>query len=150
MSGLQVYEHQDVGEGYILFDPYLYDSIVQGAWALSVSANYYHSYNFQSTSTNNGDQLNYKAFLQAGTYIFDLVCTTSTDQGILEILIDGVSVGTIDTYAGVTVWIEKKSITGISVSQAGLKTISLKLNGKNALSSSYGMRISSFALRRSA
>lgn len=100
------------------------------------------------TSGNNGDYMEWDVLLDAGTWAVDAIYPKNTGQAIAEVLIDGVSVGTVDTYAAsgsnnnVTTW------TGFTVATPGYYTVRWAANGKNASSSSYGLTLQLLVLRR--
>lgn len=88
--------------------------------------------------------------LGAGTWDFTLLCTTNSNQGIVTVSFDGVSVGTIDLYSAALTQNVLKSITGISVASTAKVRLLLKMATKNASSSSYYGVISALGLRRTA
>jgi hypothetical protein len=74
--------------------------------------------------------------LIAGTYTFRLDYATSGDRGIVTVVLNGTSVGTIDTYlASNTRGIG--AITSITIANSGNYKVELQVNTKNASSSNY-------------
>jgi hypothetical protein len=74
--------------------------------------------------------------LVAGTYTFRLIYATSADRGIATIVLNGTSIGTLDTYsASSTITIGE--ITAISVATSGVFKVELQVNTKNGSSSNY-------------
>ncbi len=147
---LDVGSIDDSGEGHISFLPANYDSIIQGTFGyhMSVSQNYVTRY--RNSSSADGDGLRFKMFLDIGTYTWRIHHTEGTNRGILELLIDGSSKGTIDMYRNVTAYDKLEDVTGIVVASAGLKDVDLVINGKNASSSSYIMYLTTCTLWRTA
>jgi len=74
--------------------------------------------------------------LVAGTYTFRLEYGTSTDRGIATVLLNGTSVGTIDTYSASNTH-SLGTITGIVIGTSGTYKVELQVNTKNASSSNY-------------
>ena len=74
--------------------------------------------------------------LVKGTYTFRLLYGKHTDRGIVSIVINGTSYGTIDMYgspsaSGIGI------ITNISISSTDIYKLELQVNSKNASSGSY-------------
>jgi len=86
------------------------------------------------------DQLDYYEFLSAGTWTIYVCATKGTSQGIYTLLIDDVSVGTMDFYAGSGSDNNEMNVASIAVATSGIKKISLKVATKNASSSNYGLQ----------
>ena len=74
--------------------------------------------------------------LVAGTYLFRLHHTKSTDRGIVSIVLNGSTVGTIDTYNGSLVDVATE-VTGIVIGSTGTFKLELQMNSKNASSAAY-------------
>lgn len=117
--------------------PGAYTSIGQGSWSINTnSSSVFSSYYAFGGSASNGDNVSYTVDLDAGTYGFNLVHHRNTSAGIMKIDIDGVEVGSIDLYSGLT-WNVTTEITGISISTAGQHTLRFRMDGKNGSSSGY-------------
>lgn len=129
--------------------PWFYDSVVQGTFINFASPGYLMGGFLYNSSFADQDQVNYKLWLGAGTYTFKLLHATSTTHGILKILIDAAEVASFDTY-GPASYNKVSTATGINISTTGIKTISLKVDGKNPSSSGYYMSVSAFTLYRTA
>jgi len=67
----------------------------------------------------------------------------------MDILIDGVSVGTVDMYAASADYKARATITGV-VLTAGAHTLTLQANGKHASSSAYDVYVSDILFLRTA
>ena len=114
-----------------------YNSIGQGTYAHSISATYDGNYQFESTTDADGDNVSYKVYLPAGTYKCHLVHNTGPTSGITDIEVDGNVEGSLDFYTAGGVGNATSSVAGIVIATTGLKTITLKTNGKNGASGGY-------------
>lgn len=140
----------DIGEGTITVLVGAYDSVVQGTWsrvssyggpgALCLAAS--------STSGADGDKINLKVYLAAGTYKCYAHWATGTNRPIVELKVDTVSKGTIDCYFGSSGYIID-AYSDIVITTDGIHDISVEANGKNASSSSYLMFLGEIYLYRS-
>jgi hypothetical protein len=138
-----------VGEGHITILPWHYSAIIAGTWAFNADgAAIYYGY-WRNSSSDDSDQVDYKVYLDAGTYTITYCGLVHTTMGILDTEIDEVSQGTLDWY-GATARNVLKSITGIVIATAGLKTLGVLANGKNGSSTDYYLGISSISLYRTA
>jgi len=140
----------DAGEGHITIMPYAYQSIGQGTWAFGSSASqalYFFYYNGLGV---NGDNISYNVYLAAGTYTLRLLILTSTNSGILDVDIDSTEVASFDQYSSPSVYNVLNSQTGIVIASAGLKTLRLRVDGKNASSSGWVVRVTTISLWRTA
>lgn len=148
----QGFGDKDVGEGLICILPHMYDSIIQGTWTFTADANQVFLEGIWNNITGAGqnDELEYKIYLDIGIYVFGLLGAKATNGGIITVSIDGVSVGTIDQYNGSSVYDQLLTITGITLSTKGLKTVSLKMATKNGSSSDYIGRYGYLWFRRTA
>jgi hypothetical protein len=88
--------------------------------------------------------------LGAGTWTVSLVHTAGNDKGIYSVQLDGVEVGTIDGYNASTVNNTISAVTGIVVASTGVKRLKLRMETKNASSSSYYGTIQVLSLQRTA
>ncbi len=140
----------EAGEGHIrVFLPSY--TTVAGTWGWNADNTYNEGQYIGNTSNTINDACSFKVYLAIGTYTFWMVAMISVNGGICDFLIDGVSTSTaIDLYNGSTVKNTVKSKASISVTTAGLKTIQIKVTGKNASSGGYQAYTSSFAMTRTA
>lgn len=88
-------------------------------------------------------------FLGVGTWTIGLIGTVFTDKGIVTVLLDGISKGTMDFYSsgGPTLG-QKKSITGIVVTTPKRYDVTLRVATKNASSSGYAMILNALSFIR--
>jgi len=139
-----------IGEGHITIFPWNYSDITQGTWAWSSSSGQYFYGDISNGGSHaNGDRLNYKVYLDAGTYTFTVLGCKDGDTGILDFLIDEVSKGTADTY-GATANNSLFTVSGVVIATPGIKTLSLKVSGKNASSGGYYMYLTMISIYRTA
>lgn len=123
-----------VGGSNILIFTFFNLSVTQGTWAIFAHASYWSGWGTYNSSNAQNDMVNFKVFLNAGTYTFKLMHAKFNSGAIATILIDGVSVGTIDTYASATTYNNISAVTGITIASSGLKTLSIKLATRNGSS----------------
>lgn len=141
------------GEGHITILPWFYNSITSGTWTLFSTGSGVTNQilgDWSLRATDNLSQVDYKVYLAPGTYTFSLITVKNVDRGIIDVLIDGASVGTMDGYSATLTYNAKLSVTGIAISTGGLKTLSIKVNGKNASSTNYLVDLFCLALWRTA
>lgn len=100
-----------------------------------------------AADADNSDYMEWQVNLAAGTYTLTGVFFRSTDRGIADWSLDGVSVGTYDMY-GVAGWNIVSEITGITVAADGNYTLRVTANGKNASSSDYVINHTSVTMTR--
>lgn len=138
------------GEGHISICTSFYDAIVQGAWNYATNTGYVYNGRIENSPANNLDEVDYKAYLSPGTYKVYCALTKANNNGLLEILIDGQSVGTYDCYASAGSSDHRAYIGSITIANGGVKTIGLRVNGKNASSSGYRLLVAAIILYRTA
>jgi hypothetical protein len=133
----------------ILIFPAFFDSVVQGNFLVVGDPNYFFGAKFYNSSNANGDQVNYKVYMGVGIYTFKFLHAEHTTFGILKLLIDGIEKASFDCYNSEgSQWNIIDTQEGIEVTEAGIKTVSLKIDGKNASSSGYYMNVSALYLYR--
>jgi len=135
----------------IFFDPIQYYSIIQGSFAkLQDTTNIYKCSIFRNPSETQNDELNFKIYMVAGTYTFNLLHNQAAGNGIAKLKIDGSAVGTIDMYNAGDVYNVIGTITGISVASSGIKDVNILMDTKNGSSAGYGIRANMMALIQTA
>lgn len=127
-----------------------YSAIVQGTWSIynSASANFYSArYN---TSNTNADEITWEiSGLYPGSWTFEAVFYKASDRAKATMTLDsGIDLGTaVDTYAAVGANYHYNKDFSIT-DQVALRTLSLKVDGKNAASSDYYLSCSQMAFYR--
>ncbi len=139
-----------LGEGHITILPWNNSGITQGTWVISVYTSQIMNGTVYNSSDTQNDEIVYLVYLAAGTYQFKEVYVQNVTYAILTLLIDGVSVGTIDNYGVLQVNVIG-SISNIVISTSGLKAISCKAATRNALNTTHWfLSMSSLAFWRTA
>lgn len=121
-------------------------TLTGGTWALVFVSS-------RLTTSNNsiadGDWSEWDVWVDAGTWRIDFSCLTSGSSGVVQWSLDGVDVGaTIDNYSASTVTDVQKAVTDITVTEAGVYPLRVRLSGKNASSSGYRFYLQALAMRR--
>lgn len=146
------YQHEDLpiqeDTEMILIHPWFYDAIVAGIWANTSSALSVYQMVFYNSSSADGDAVDYKAYLPAGTYKMVVLGWKDVNRGILKVKIDGVVVLTFDQYAAASSENERSVATEITIATEGIKTIQVLVDGKNPSSSAYLIAWQGIALWR--
>lgn len=88
------------------------------------------------------DYHEFDVYLDAGTYNVESFVTLSSGGGIISFLLDGVEIGTVDTYNAAGGTGRVRVATLLSVTTSGAKTVRLSVTTKHASSSAYTSRIS--------
>lgn len=126
----------DAGNSQAIILPSDYTTIGQGTWVVFVSTTKFLNGCFLSGGTN-GDNVNFKVYLMAGTYTLNYFCFTNANVCISTVAIDGVDKASFDLYSVGAVDNVIKTQAGITVSTSGIKTINVRANSKNVSSSGY-------------
>jgi len=138
----------DIGEGHINILPLSYDSIGQGAWSWYKESNYILNGLFVNGSNADGDNINYKIYLDKGTYTLLYISNTNNNYGIAGIYIDEAHIVNFDCYSTALAITVSNKQTDIVITTSGIKTLKVKINGKNQASSDYFAAIEYIALWR--
>ena len=126
------------------------DSVVQGTWTASISGTRAGAVLMtNNTGPATADEITIKIYLSAGTYTFNTYCETNNHCGILKYIVDGTAVATQDLYTGGSVYGVVQT-TGCTIATSGLKTMSIKVDGKNGSSSNYIVYLSVVEIKRTA
>lgn len=136
--------------GHITISSLAYDSVGQGTWGFVHVSLCQWSGRVSNTSNGNGDNLSYKVDLPAGTYTLLVLVTTASSFGIVDVDIDGTEVASFDCYSAGDVNNVRKIETGIDVTTSGIKTLKLRVDGKNGSSSAYYIGVNYISLWRTA
>ncbi len=138
------------GEGHISIEPSAYNAIIQGAWVLTVDTASLKNGVIRNTSDTDRDRVNYKVYLDEGTYTLRCLMWTQSEGSIIKVYEEGNLIATFDAYSAGTVKNVVFSQTGIAIAAAGLKTLLFDLDGKHASSTGYLMALQSISLWRTA
>jgi len=96
-----------------------------------------------------GRTVSWKAVLSAGTWTIDALSTVGAAQGVAEILIGGVVVGTWDQYAASTTRNTVATFSGISIPTTGVYTLAVRVKSAGT-GGGYTLRVQNLSLRRTA
>lgn len=104
----------------------------------------------QSITAAQNDALSFDNMaLSPGTWNIEVHYRKSTNTGVLGVNIDGVSAGTIDTYAAAAA-AGRTSLSGVVIASGHLHTVQLLTTSKNASSSGFAMNLFAVHFRRTA
>jgi hypothetical protein len=125
--------------------------VVAGALTTTLTpATYFGGGIVYNTAGVQNNEYGWDLGLTKGTWSIQLTYTKNPVYGIATVLIDNVSVGTIDQYAAANTTNQQTSITGISITTSGKKRLTLKAATKNAASPNYYITAQKLALWRTA
>lgn len=116
--------------------------VVQGTWARVKDDSYFFNSMLYNDTHANNDEIYVYVMLSQGTYTLQETGYNSNTDGIIKFYLDSTLIATHDHYAGAGTFIGIKETTSIVVSAGKLFKFSIKVDGKNALSTDYYCRIS--------
>ena len=122
---------------------------VAGTWNFVVDANQILTGHYvNDTSHANNDQVTFPFALGKGTYEVSMIYLTTPNRGKLDIALDGnIIINQLDQYsAGVIFNVIHRELA--VVIRHPTKTLSFRVNGKNAASSDYHANCSLISFRR--
>jgi len=140
----------DRGEGNKFYHVWLCESVIQGAWSSwGVAATPFANVT-GNTNHDDGDAVQWKDYLDAGTYTLLVLAQKTPEGGIVKFFIDDVEVATFDTYD--VGWLSniREVEAGIVIATPGLKTIKAVVTGKNPASTNHYFVTSAITLWRTA
>lgn len=121
-----------------------------GTWTRVNSSTNLGMATIYNSSAAQNDEIVWDVWLDVGTWKIAYITQKDVNQGIATFLLDGVSVGTVDTYAAATQTNTYNEVTSISVTTAKVYSFTMKAATKNASSSGYILGCQSLALIRTA
>lgn len=128
--------------GHIVVGIWSPDSVGAGTWAITALTSSLHASVFNNIATStDADNVNYKVLLAEGTYTMKIIYTKQNDGGIVDFDIDAVEKTSIDMYNSSQSLNQIDTTTGITIADGGIKTLNVRLDGKNGSSSAYAARI---------
>lgn len=95
-------------------------------------------------------EINFDIVLAAGTWTIELLYYKDSNLGIYTVQLDGVTVGTVDSYSGGFIKNVRSSIAGITVTTSGKKRLRITNPTKNASATAYFLNLQHIQLRRTA
>lgn len=135
-------------DSFITVLPWHYSSIPQGTWIVTIHSSNIHNLHFMNDSNTINDAVTYNISLSRGIYTFTLYHSKGSARGILTLLINGISAGTIDFYDPSTTWNDKSSISNIVIPSLSYYNVTFKAASKNPASSYYYLPINSFSFTK--
>lgn len=136
------------GCGNLFIPAWAYTATPTGTWAIQAATVYIYNYILTNTSTNDGDAIDYQIYLEEGFYTFTVIGVIGTVHGNMELLIDGVSYGTINCYTVNTTYNIKKVWDRKYITEPGFKTLRIRANGKDASSGDYTLSLNYITIKR--
>lgn len=130
--------------------PFTNTIFVQGTKAMSALGSGVTGAVYNGTGAQN-DEFGWDVMLAAGTWQIEALMQKQSTGAIASVRLDGVEVGTWDTYAGVTAANSLFTTAGIDVATSGKKRLTLKAASRNPLNTTnYFMILQTISLRRTA
>ena len=130
----------------INLSPDAYDNATPTNPTLTLGSSSFHAVYGIITPGADGDRINWKATLQAGTYSTMMISISGSGSGIINVVADGTTLGSFDTYSASDVYNARYTNTNVSIATSGPKTISTVVNGKNGSSSGFRTLVSWIAI----
>lgn len=121
-----------------------------GSWSLATEAADLFGFPFVNNVPTQNDEIGWDLMMAAGTWNFNMTYLKFSGGTIITVNLDGVAVGTVDSYNSVTLNNQQATITGIACPSNGKHRLSLKAATKNASSTAFEMIVCGFQLRRTA
>jgi hypothetical protein len=104
---------------------------------------------FYNSSAAINDSVSWDVVLGAGTWTVTIHVRRSTNTGVITLQLDGVDVGTYDTYAGSPSY-AIGTIAGMVVAASGKRRVTVKMASKHASASAYIGNLYALHFRRTA
>ena len=147
-------EKQDVGAELTTLDnllnsnhlPYMLPTSNTNWSSVTASLNYEFGTTFGSTAVQN-DSVTYSFWAPEGAFELQFYYRRTTSTGIFHVYVDGVSIGTVDSYDGTTSYNVLDTSLGGTLDTTGLHTLEFKMETKNASSLGYLGSISGIWIR---
>lgn len=151
ISGYGTLTPCEPGEGIVDLVLWGYDFIIAGTWAEQDVTEAWSKHPWLNLSATLNDEIQYIAYLAAGTYTLYRLTQLSDNRGVMTISIDATPALVCDDYSGVgDVQNYVFSAVGIVIPTSGFHHITCAILDKNAGSSGYVTVTSSIALVRTA
>ena len=136
----------------ISIDTWGYATVTQGIFTRVLNSRWYQGKYLENVNPLDGDQVDYRIFIVAGTYTISVIHAKSFLMGILKVLIDSAEKGSIDCYvdANSTEFMAQTTIYNVVVPITGIKIVSFKVDGKNPAAANYYINVSALFLDKTA
>jgi hypothetical protein len=132
--------------GGFFIDIFQPDSVVQGTWGFNCGSTEAYG-QLRNTTTADGDEITYTNYMTTGEYVFRLLYSKDDNCGIIKVYVDSDLVLTQDSYNAADSKNNAADNT-YTVTGSGVKTITIKVDGKNGASSDYMIKIQALMVRR--
>lgn len=126
------------GGGHVFILPFKPIGVVQGTWTPSLNVACYPDFYLVNTTTAINDECYFYVQLSQGTYTLQILHRQQSDAGIVKFFLDATQIAAFDYYkagGGVDNYYQEQ--TGIVITAGKLFKLTLRINTKNAASSSY-------------
>jgi hypothetical protein len=136
----------------VAFDPLMPVDVDSGDWNYVQNPAYlYGGYRINNAA---GGPLNsfleWREYMTAGAWSFNVLGAKGPDAGILTLSIDGVDVATFDMYAVAADPLGRVTVSGLFLADNGFRTVRFRSATKNGASTNYFQYLSRILARRTA
>lgn len=127
----------DEGEGHVTLLGPSYSAIGQGVWTIMTSGSQWAGFIHNGNGDADGDNISFEAYLAEGTYTLGLLALIGDSLAIVDIDIEGSEVASFDLYYATPQYNQRFTQADIAIASSGLKTITLRVDGRNASSTGW-------------
>ena len=139
------------GSGGLFIDVHTPTATIQGTWTTSIDpAMETNAVFYNVTSHADADEINYIATFTAGTYNLDVLHWKVGSMGIFKIYVGATLYKTIDGYAAVEDQNVYNRTTGLNITETGVQTVRVVIDGKNGAASDHKCAIQKLVFTRTA
>jgi hypothetical protein len=135
------------GEGHIFLLGHNYYSIERGTWVHLLNASQFLGGYFANSPSAQNDEIHFRAFLNAGTYIITLFYAQNIDSAVCTVKVSGTPVYMVDFY-GPLLFNQIARSTPISLTTSALHTIAIVAATRNGSSTGWSLRIGTISFIR--
>lgn len=130
---------------YIMLDSLQQHLVAGSSLVVGVSSSYHNNHAVVNSPGANGDSWELKFVCAAGTYLLRIVAPTNINAPKLDVFLDGVLLINFDWYSNPAVFNVTKSVSTGAIG-SGTHTLTMTVNGKNALSSGFALAVNYYLL----
>ena len=138
MVGLNISSPSGASGECFWLNAWNYSAIVAGTWAYYDDSGYNMVGGIQNTSVSDADEINWQAYISAGTYTIYHIGIAATDRPKVDVYIGSTKVISGQDWYNNPAIVLRVAATGISI-PSGPATVRLVINGKNAGSAGYSL-----------
>lgn len=147
LDELEGFRGEGISGGHFVLSPFFYDSKL-GTWEFLASTASWSGFVYRNSSNANGDYLKFKCFLAKGKYTLKLLAAKANNSGIINIDIDGERAAHFDLYNSTVLYNQIFTDANNEIAKPGIKTVTIRVNGKNTDSSGYTAYLQALAFYR--